>query len=146
MAEGTWDTRLGIWGGKFLTPLNDVVLGVDRDNHAIYSIDPQDLTSEFTALIERVGFPLDGHEAVTTIVRIIPFIDGTAPVFIQIGAQDYIGGPIRWGEPKEFDPTTDHKVEVRSTGKYHCWRIFATGQTNWKFSGMDIQYVVNGER
>ena len=77
---------------------------------------------------------------------------GTTPVNIQIGSQDYAGSPVRWKPAIKFTPSTDRKIDVRSTGELHCWRVEAidtgnnVGTGNWNLSGMAMEVELDGVR
>jgi len=96
--------------------------------------------------IERTDFPLEGFDNVTTITRIYPHIEGTNPVQIQVGSQDKAGGAVSWKPVATFTPGKGRKIDIRSTGSLHAWRIQSIGEGNWGFSGMDIEYEFAGKR
>ena len=97
-------------------------------------------------IIERLNFPLLGHKQVTTITRIYPHIKSEVPVSIQFGSQDYPDSSIRWKPAVTFNPSTDRKVDLRTTGELHAWRISAIGKGTISMSGMTIEFVKAGLR
>ena len=145
---GTWDTTQQTWGSNARSPLSYTLVGVDQDTSDLVSIDPQDsgLAGNVTAYIERTNFALEGHIENTTIVRLYPYMTGTEPVNIQVGSHQFAGGPVTWKPPITFDPTTDRKIDVRTTGKLHAWRISSIGTGHWSVSGMGIEYSLAGKR
>ena len=111
----------------------------------------------FDTMIERVGYPLNGLNRVSTITRVYPHIravdDSDQPeaerlkVFIQLGSQDYPGSVIRWKPAVGVFPNHVKKVDIRTTGELHCWRIYSENTNKeWFFSGVDIEWVDTGER
>ena len=65
---------------------------------------------------------------------------------IQIGSQDYAGAPVRWKQETTFNPQTQRKIDVRTTGELHCWRIKSIDGDSFEMSGMDIEYENSGAR
>lgn len=143
---GSWDEQQGVWGSRERTPLDDFMMAVRPDSSIAALEDVTINEGSNTSTIERTDFPLEGHESVTTITRLYPHMEGTEPVQIQVGGQEYAGGPIRWKPSVTFTPGQDRKIDVRSTGKLHAWRVKSSQPGNWAFSGMDIEYVVDGRR
>ena len=145
---GTWDSGKGIWGARTRTPLDDTIVGIVAADSSLKIMDAQDSTDAgaIGTRIERVDFPLGGQRQVTSISRVYPHIEGTEPVRIQFGSQDYPGGPVRWKPGVDFTPNIDRKVDIRTTGELHCWRIESLGVGHWTFSGMDIEYTESGVR
>jgi hypothetical protein len=146
--EGTWDTQTRVWGSRERTPLDDTVVGVINSDSSLKFLEPKDKrdSGPLQTRIERTDFPLEGLNMVTTIVEAFPHMDGTSPVEIQFGSQKIAGGPVTWKPSVTFIPGVDRKVDVRTTGSLHCWRIESETTGNWAFSGMDIFYENAGER
>lgn len=146
--EGTWDSSVGIWGSRERTPGSNTLIGINQSDGSLKVVDTDDPTDsgDIGAVIERTDFPLEGHRQVTSISAVYPHIEGTEPVEIQIGSQDKAGGAVRWQLPKTFTPGQDRKLDVRTTGKLHTWRIKSIGTGHWRLSGMDIEYQLSGVR
>ncbi len=145
---GYWNTGKGVWGSRTRTPLDDTVISISPEDSSMKVLDPIDPSDagEIKTVIERTDFPMEDHRQVTTITRVYPHIEGTEPLSIRFGSQDYPGSPVRWKAPVIFDPDTDRKVDVRTTGELHCWKIESIGKGHWTFSGMDIEYALSGAR
>jgi len=143
----TWDSQKGVWGSAELTPLDDTVVGVDPINHRLYILDPFGTPEDdISTRLERTDFPLLDQREVTTITRVYPHIQGTQELSIQFGSQDHAGSPVRWKPAVLFNPATDRKIDVRSTGELHCWRFDSVGKNTWTMSGMDIEFERSGKR
>ena len=140
------------WGTSSITPYDDTVLSADITGK-IYDVDP-DSTADLTitgdgslgSFIERTNYPLEGHRDYTTITRIYPHISGVTPVLIQVGSHDYPGSPIRWKPAVEFNPASQRKLDLRTTGALHAWRVSSIGNGNFSMSGMTIEYAYAGVR
>jgi len=152
--KGTWDEQDTIWESRTITPLNTTVIGVVGASGDMLVIDPRNNidTSASTARIERDSLPIIDQVTITTIVSMYPHMTGTTPVDVSIGSQQYAGAPILWKEPVMFTPGVDRKVDIRSTGALHSWRIETNndsgeaGVGNWQLSGIDFEYSINGLR
>lgn len=144
----TWDSDDGTWSSRSKTPLEDTVVGVFSDEDEVKVLDPQVSydAGNLDSFMERTNFPLEGLEQVATISRVYPHIKGTQPVTIQFGSQEVAGGSVRWEPASSFTPSVDRKIDLRSTGSLHCWRISSKGVGNWSISGFDIEYTTNGVR
>jgi hypothetical protein len=151
---GTWDTVPGPWDARQLTPFDDTIVGITKPEEAgesgslvLLDKGATGIDTPFNTSIERVGFALEGLNEVTTITRIYPHMAGPSPVNIRIGSQEHPGAPVRWKAPIAFNPETDRKIDIRTTGELHCFRISANNVTStWDISGMDIEYVESGKR
>jgi hypothetical protein len=147
----TWDSGTGTWGSAQNTPLDDTVVGVNpaliADGGGLYLLDPSGASDvDISTRLERTDYALLDNRQVTTITRAFPHMQGTQPVEIQFGSQDFAGSPIRWQPAITFTPGVDRKVDFRTTGELHCYRIDSVGTGNYAISGMDIEFVRNGER
>lgn len=140
----TWVDPDFAWGSNVDTPLNSLVMAIDSSNSDL--VVPKNSLSGTSAYVERLGMALEGHDNVTTITRIYPHISGTQELQIQVGSQDKAGGAVRWKASQAFRPGVDRKIDVRTTGELHCWRITAEDSGSWEFSGMTVEYVPAGKR
>ena len=150
----TWDSSIAIWNKQTSTPLNNTVVlatkpsGPGESGRLTELDNPTDAPDNvYSSLIERTGFALEGLTRVTTITRVFPHIRGKGQIYIQVGSQDYPGADVRWKEAVLFNPNTDRKIDIRTTGELHCFKIYTIDDpTFWEFSGMDIEYVDSGTR
>ena len=98
-------------------------------------------------LLQRYDMPIGGHEGNTTITRVYPLIEGTAPVEIRVGSAQRAGGPVRWaGDFRVFTPGVDRKLDIRTTGETHAFEIRSTGRAFFDMTGMDIEFNMAGGR
>ena len=122
-------------------------LCVDKSNGNVYSIDDiSAVNSPVDTAIERINYPLEGIEQAATILKIYPKFSGSGTVKISIGSHDFPGSPIRWQPSIDFIIGTNRKIEVRTTGILHAWKIESNTTNIWKFQGMDIEYELAGLR
>ena len=142
---GTWNDIKGPWGGRQLTPLDDSVVSTNIDN-TLRSLEPSVSESDIPTQLHRSDYPLEDHRSVTSIARVFPHMTGSETVTLRFGSQDHQGAPIRWKAPVQFNPSTDRKIDIRTTGELHAWEITSNAKGAWHISGMDIEYSNNGER
>ncbi len=144
----TWNSSIDTWGRQGITPLNRTVVAVDTTDSSLVIISPLVASGavDISARIERTDFPLDGLHKVTMLTRIFPGMIGTTDVEIQVGSQQYPGGPVNWKPAQIFNPATDRKLDVRTSGELHAWRVQSVGTGHWELSGMTFEYQEAGER
>jgi hypothetical protein len=105
-----------------------------------------DGTSGDNVILERIGAVFGDQRAVESIIRAYPHMQGAASVNIQLGSQEAVGQSVNWSDPVLFTPNIDRKVDIRTTGKLHGWRLESTDNIDFTFFGMDVEYVNNGVR
>lgn len=149
--EGSWNNSNITWAQTGTTPVSETIISaalVDGTYKLLLLDEPiNSVLSPFSTMVERVGFPIEGQDYITTITRVYPHIAGAGKVFIQMGSQSYVGDAVRWEQAVEFNPQTDRQVDVRTTGALHCFRVYTEESSDpWELSGMDIEYVTAGKR
>ena len=98
-------------------------------------------------VLTRTDMPILGMEGVSTITRIYPLVNGTAPIQIRVGSQQQAGGPVKWaGDFRTFLPSKDRKIDVRTTGELHAYEIKSKSGEYFDFTGMDIEFTPAGQR
>lgn len=151
--ETTWDGFSNSWDGDNATPFDNSIVGLmpatDTQPAKIIALNGiiGSNVEPFNSIIERTGLILETLDQATTIQRIYPHIESANTVMIQIGSQKSPGGSVTWKPAVEFNPNTQRKVDMRTTGILHAYRIFVNGvQTDFTVSGIDILYVEAGKR
>lgn len=146
-----WDNTSGSWKQRASTPFDKVVLGLvknsDNTNKIVMLDSPTGFVSTpFSSMIEKTDIAINGVGSVNTVTRLYPRINGIGKLNIQIGSQLHPGAPISWKPPAVFIPGIDKKIDVRSTGPLHAYRITSVEGTSYSITGMDIEYVEDGKR
>jgi hypothetical protein len=142
----TWNTKKGNWNTDDSSPFSYQILGIEPDAGGIYDMSNNDGTSDDNLLLERIGAVFTDQRSVESIIRAYPHMQGNSPVNIQLGSQEAVGQDISWSNPVSFNPSKDRKVDIRTTGKLHGWRLESTDNVDLTFFGMDVEYVNNGVR
>lgn len=147
-----WDSSTKSWSDNANSPFDLVTLGLRKVSATDYKIVAIDLPVGFnsvpySAIIERTDLPLGGIGVTNTITRIYPHVTGASKVRIQVGSQMMPGGPVQWKPYVDFSPNDDRKVDIRTTGLLHAYRIMATDVTsNFILTGLDFEYTEAGKR
>jgi hypothetical protein len=152
--KGTWGSASSSWTQSNASALQDSIISITKPvamgtSGSMLSLDVDNTPSEVTynSGIERLSFALDGLAQVTSIQRVYPHLNGPGTVYIQLGSQDYPGATVRWKPAVAVTASDVRKVDIRTTGELHCFRIFSENSSDyWEFSGMDIEYVKAGLR
>jgi hypothetical protein len=145
-ASGTWETTQGNWNTDYSSVFSQDVIGIEPLAGGVYNFGATDETTTAYTNLERIGVVFGDQRTVTSITRLYPHMEGSSQVSIRAGSQEFVGGPVRWADAVLFNPSTDRKVDIRTTGKLHSWSIRAIDAKPFTYSGMDIEYVVNGAR
>ena len=101
----------------------------------------------YSSIIERTDLAIGGLDTAKIVTRLYPHVVGGSSVKIQLGSQQYPGGPVTWKLAVDFQPNIDRKVDIRSSGVLHAYRIMATDVTaNFILTGLDFEYQMAGKR
>ena len=142
----TWLEALNPWNYDPSSPFAQGLIGIEEPTTTIYNMSSPEIDNETDTFVERVSAQLTDQREVTTISRVFPHIQSTGSVRITFGSQYALGAPVRWGEPQLFTPNNDRKIEPRTTGMLHSWKIETYQGSQFSYSGMDIEFTVNGQR
>lgn len=146
-ATNPWTFYNNQWNLAANSPFNFVIMAVDAlTSTSIYNQEGQSVTTNYSTIITREGLKLGQEEMLSTIVRVVPRINSSSTVLIEVGSQDSAEHGVRWKPGVVFDPNTDRKVDIRTTGKYHAWRISSIGDNYFELNGLDILYEYVGKR
>lgn len=143
-----WESATGNWARQNASAFNNTIIGgnvVDSPSNA-QLMDQYTSEVSYTTVLERTDYTLTTMQDVNTITRMYPHMKATKDVIITVGSQDYAGAPVRWKAGAIFNPQTDRKIDVRTTGELFSFRIEVQDNSNFEFSGMDIEYVQDGLR
>ena len=142
----SWDQSIGNWNINLTNAYSKTIIGIGETDNSLLNLFLAEPDNSFRSFIQRTDIPLGGHDTVTAIQRIYPHIKGSGTVKIWAGSQQYANGPVTWKGPFNFNVGVDRKLDVRTSGEIHAYRIESEGTTPWSLSGIDIEYVIAGKR
>lgn len=143
----TWDTSITRWSdGVSAKTFAEKPYAINYDTSEIQLLEPEETINDLNTFIERTDLAIGDQVSVTTLTRLYPHMYGSQPMRIRVGSQDRAGGVVRWKDWVEFDPDSQRKVDVRTTGALHCYRIESIGTGKFRFAGIDIEYEQDGVR
>ncbi|RKZ08041.1 hypothetical protein DRQ25_10040 [Candidatus Fermentibacteria bacterium] len=143
----SWASFKGVpWGRRIVGSRDDRLVGVDTSGN-LSDVDPLGPIDgdTFNMSLERLDFPLLDHVGTVAITRVFPTATG-GPFIMQLGIQNFAGGPVTWGGEHTFDPGTDRYFDIRMTGELLCYRIKSINDIRFSFSGARIQILPAGLR
>jgi hypothetical protein len=100
----------------------------------------------YNTVIERTNLMLEDNDNVSTITRVWPNIKSNGSVSIEVGSHDYVGAPVRWKPPVIYTPSTQRKVDIRSTGALHAWRVSSINDSYFELNGLMFEFEDSGSR
>ena len=147
-STGNWDASSEYWSSvSASTEANNIKLfGADyTDSKLRLMNDSHGLSgSAMPSFVEATKIDLDtvlgnATNNIKQIKGIMPQIEGTGSVTIQVGISDAPQDGVRWQETKTFNIESDHKIDIRSSGRYFALRIESNTATDyWRLTGLDI--------
>lgn len=114
---------------------------------------PIDHEATRPAFVERVGIDLDElgaslttYKAMQAIYPQIGLRGDTSTVQFQFGSSDIVGQDPEWTDLTPYNPRTEHKVDIRTAGRYLAYRLYFDGPGDFMLSGFDLKVTVRGRR
>lgn len=96
------------------------------------------------SFLEATKIDLDSvlNKATNTIKQIngiMPQIEGQGTVNISVGVSSAPQDGVTWKATKSYNIETDHKIDVRASGRYFALRVeSASDEDYWRLTGLDI--------
>jgi hypothetical protein len=144
----TWDVSSDYWSNISLSTQADnirVFCASYSDNKIRILKDTNGLSgSAMDAFLEATKIDLDqvlgkSTRNIKQLNGIMPQIEGSGTVRIEVGVSDAPQDGIRWLVDKTFNIETDHKVDFRTSGRYFALRISSdSASDHWRLTGLDI--------
>jgi len=147
-SAATWSNSSDYWSNSSLgTQANNIrVFGADSNSSKIRLMsDTNGLSGgAMPAFLEATKIDLDtvlgkSTQNIKQILGIMPQIEGTGSVRIQLGVSDAPQDGVRWISDKTFNIENDHKIDVRTSGRYFALRIESESASDyWRLTGLDL--------
>lgn len=147
----TWDGSVKTWDDNSSTPFDTVLMSARQDGTG-YELILLDYilgfnSQPYSSIIERTDLVIGGMDTAKIVTRIYPHVAGAGKMTIQLGSQQYAGGPVQWKAPVDYYPSKDRKVDIRSSGSLHAYRVMATDvDANFILTALDFEYEMAGKR
>ncbi len=147
-ATTTWKGDTLNWGQLPYNPAIDSLLMAGTEDTKLYLAD-SGVTfngTNFTTTLERRGLHAGRVDAIKSISRVFPRIEGTGTVDISIGAEISPNSGVVYNDPVSFVIGTDNKVDCRVRGRYAAIKIESDAASQFRLSGYTIESEVVSDR
>tara|TARA_R100000935_G_scaffold4470_1_gene10663 strand:+ start:1170 stop:2771 length:1602 start_codon:yes stop_codon:yes gene_type:complete len=144
------------------TPLVVSLSGGGVSNSKVYGIDllergtlAQSLDTSVSQpfFLERVGLdldesgiPLSGYKVISRITPQISTNSSNGDFKFTFGAAEIPHATPNYGSEVTFDSLNGYKVDTRMSGRYLSYKMTATADKDFSFTGMDLDITVTGRR
>ena len=147
-ATGTWEQNTLNWGQQEYNPAIDSLLMCGTSDNKFFLAD-SGVTfdgTNFTTTLERRGLHAGRTDAVKSISKVFPRLEGTGTVDISIGSELSPNAGVTYNDPVSFTIGTDNKVDCRVRGRFAAIKIEADTATQFRLSGYTIESEVVSDR
>jgi hypothetical protein len=144
----TWANSNEYWSTSSLNTTNKGVgvYAAGSENNKLYQMNNTHGAAgqPLNAFLEATKIDLDtvlgkANNAIKQLVGIMPQIEGQGAVSISIGVSDSPQGGVQWKTPVIYNIESDHKIDVRTSGRYFALRIESNHVEDfWRLTGLDI--------
>ncbi len=154
--DEAWDLDSTVWGQRTFNPQAIGILGTDPTNTKLFQLDE---TNQFDGVnidrfIEREGLAIVGQDRQgqpkvdltrrKLLKRIWPKADGD-PFTVRVGAQEDIGGVIKWAPSQTFTPGVDRYLDFCVSGRLLAVRFESNTNVAYELHGYDLDIALLGE-
>jgi hypothetical protein len=153
--EGGWDDAAGTWGqssdfwsnASLTTEASSLtIFGAGYQASRIYELNKTHgaAGNAVNSFVEATKIDLDSviQKATNNIKQIngiMPQIEGQGSVNISVGVSNSPQDGVAWQSTTQYNIETDHKIDVRASGRYFALRIESQSASDyWRVTGLDI--------
>jgi hypothetical protein len=141
----SWSETTDLWNTASQTTAAEPmrVFSASTGHSKIHRLD-YTYSNTANSFVEATKIDLDSVMQVSTnsikqLNGILPQIEGAGTVNITVGSSDTPMGGILWKPSVAYNIDTDHKVDVRASGRYLALRIESqTSNGHWRVTGLDL--------
>lgn len=153
--EGVWADDTGTWGIEDFNPTLQGFLGAQPGASKLYRFDDGNMedTADMMAILERTGLAIVGRNRrgeprvdFTTrklIKRIRVHLEG-GPVDVQVGGQEYRGGPVTWAAAQTYNRGLDDWLHFAVNTRLMAVRFSSNNDVAWRILGYDLDFELAG--
>jgi hypothetical protein len=142
----SWGEETELWSTASQTTAAEPmrVFSVSHYGQAIFRMDYSYQNTGSASFIEATKIDLDAilrtsTNSIKQINGFLPQIEGSGTVSIYVGTSNTPTGGVLWKSPVVYNIDTDHKVDLRASGRYLALRFESQStQGNWNITGLDI--------
>ena len=153
--EGGWDDAVGTWGqssdfwsnSSLTTEASSLtIFGAGYQASRIFELNKTHgaAGNAVSSFVEATKIDLDSviQKATNNIKQIngiMPQIEGQGFVNISVGVSNSPQDGVAWQSTTQYNIETDHKIDVRASGRYFALRIESQSASDyWRVTGLDI--------
>ena len=147
-STSTWEKSTLNWAQAPYNPVINSLLMCGTNDTKFYLADSSttfDGTSFLTKL-ERIGLHSGRTDAVKSVTKVFPRIEGTGSVNISVGSELQPFQGVSYNDPVSFEIGSDFKIDCRVKGRYIAIKIESSADTQFELSGMAIEAEVVSKR
>jgi len=147
-AAGTWGSTSDYWSSSSLSADANALklFGAGHVASKLFTMNDTHGASgvAVNAFVEATKIDLDQviGKATNTIKQIngiLPQIEGQGSVNITVGTSHTPQDGISWGYTSAYNIESDHKIDVRSSGRYFALKVESNSASDyWRLTGLDI--------
>jgi len=143
-ATATWVTTSDKWSSSPYA--ESMPLGIINADSSLVSLDDPNTTTFLPITLERTDLNITNSKNAETISKIFTNFNGVSTLNLRIGSQDFNSAPVRWQNAEQYDISIRRSLEQCTTGVLHAYSIAGTPTNRFRFNGISIEYINNGER
>ena len=145
-ANFSWGEETELWSTASQTTAAEPVrvFSASKYRQAIFRQDYSYQNTQSVAYLEATKIDLDAilqtsTNSIKQINGFLPQIDGSGTVKIYVGTSNTPTEGVLWKPSVVYNIDTDHKVDLRASGRYLALRIESNTATgNWNLTGLDL--------
>jgi hypothetical protein len=96
--------------------------------------------------LDEQGIPLSGYKIISRLTPQVSTDSSNGQFEFTFGAADTPHATPNYGNEVTFDALTNYKVDARMAGRYLSYKMTATIDKDFSFTGMDVEITVTGRR
>jgi len=147
-STNTWANSTLAWGATEYNPTIDSMLMCGTVDTKFYLIDYGTTFdgASFTTIMERVGLHAGRTDAIKSVTRLYPRIEGTGTVTISVGGEIDPYAGVVYADPVVFTIGQDNKVDCRVRGRYIAVKFESSADTTFRLSGYSLETEIVSKR
>lgn len=142
----TYETVSRTYGDRGYNPTVQTLHGVAGSKLLKFDQAAQFDGADPECYVERTGIAVNGTQTFQTFTAVYPEIRATDSVKVSLGVQEHPTDDPSWEGPYDFDPNSERKVDVLSTGALVGIKVSSDNGAEWELTGLTFEYEDAGLR